>query len=289
MKLANGGQSTTEELADGVLRIAVAKMAGAVREVSVHRGFDPRDFVLVGFGGAGPMHVFLVAEELGVGRVMIPRFPGHLSALGQILSDQRHDLVRNWDVQLDAAEPQDMLALIEEMRRESLKLLAADGFSESETSCLFTADMRYVGQSFTLDVPIELPLSSWDSLLSRFAARHTETYGYADVHSQVEVVSLRCVALGNVDKPGLRHEYSPGERQVGSTTTWFCGQSHDVPIIARGTLAPGDRVEGPAIIEEPGGTSVLPPGWTITVDAVGNLDGRFNDAEAANAPQSPAV
>lgn len=285
MRLARSEGSTAEELADGVLRIAVAKMAGAVREVSVHRGFDPRDFVLVGFGGAGPMHVFLVAEELGVNRVMIPGFPGHLSALGQILSDQRHDLVRSWDVRLDAAAPPDMLSRLDEMRAESHQLLAEEGFAPDAMSWHFTADMRYVGQSFTLDVPVELPLDGWDGLLARFAARHTETYGYADTHSPVEVVALRCVALGSVEKPPLRKEHAPGNRQLACVGAWFNGQHCDVPIIARGALVPGDVIEGPAIIEEPGGTSVVPPGWTITVDAIGNLDGRFGQSTAARAVQ----
>lgn len=279
--LVRNGADTVEAVADGVLRIAVAKMAGAVREVSVHRGFDPRDFVLVGFGGAGPMHVFLVAEELGVKRVMIPRFPGHLSALGQILSNQRHDLVRSWDVQLDTVTPADMLTLIEDMRAESQALLAADGFDEDAMSWRFSAEMRYAGQSFTLDVPIELPLASWDALLAHFDARHTATYGYADTHSRPEIVALRCVALGDVYKPQLRHEHVPGIRQVSTTVAWFHGQGQEVPVIARSTLTPGEAIKGPAIIEEPGGTSVVPPGWVITVDPVGNLDGRFQPNQAS--------
>ena len=147
-------RQTREDLAEGIIRIAVAKMAGAVRAVSVHRGWDPREFVLVGFGGAGPMHVFLVAEELGVSHVMIPLYPGHLSALGQILADQRHDLVRSWGGRLSSLALDDLKAILERMREEGNATLQEDGFTAADISHSHSADMRYTGQSFTLNVQI---------------------------------------------------------------------------------------------------------------------------------------
>src|SRR5262249_25939627 len=144
-------QQTREDLAEGIIRIAVAKMAGAVRAVSVHRGWDPREFVLVGFGGAGPMHVFLVAEELGISHVMIPLYPGHLSALGQILADQRHDFVRSWGGRLSSVALSDLKAILETMREEGNAALQEDGFTPADISHSHSADMRYAGQSFTLN------------------------------------------------------------------------------------------------------------------------------------------
>ena len=129
-------------LADGVLRVAVAKMAGAVREVSVHRGFDPRDFPLLGFGGAGPMHVFLVAEELAIPRVLIPRYPGHLSALGQLLADLRRDFVRVWGGRLSTLDIGDFRKQAEEMRRDAGALLIEDGFARDRHAHDFSVDMR---------------------------------------------------------------------------------------------------------------------------------------------------
>ena len=140
-------------LADGVLGVAVAKMAGAVREVSVHRGFDPRDFCLLGFGGAGPMHVFLVAEELAIPRVLIPRYPGHLSALGQLLADLRRDFVRVWGGRLAALDIADFRAEADAMRSQARALLEGDGFVPDRHRHDFSVDMRYVGQSYTLASP----------------------------------------------------------------------------------------------------------------------------------------
>jgi N-methylhydantoinase A len=263
------------ELADGIIRIAVAKMAGAVREVSVHRGFDPRDFVLVGFGGAGPMHVFLVAEELGISRVVIPLYPGHLSALGQILSDQRHDFVRSWGGTLSKLSLSELASQLEEMRNEGQALLSADRFDTANVAFQYSADVRYAGQSFTLSVPVSMPFEGWELLQEQFAERHIETYGYADKLSEIEIVALRCVAFGLVEKPTIQFRNTTEKKIVGNTDAWFNGAVHSTPIYSRRALPIGSEIEGPAIIEEAGGTTVIPIGWRITVDPIGNLDGHL--------------
>ena len=174
------GSDDVVGLADGVLRIAVAKMAGAVREVSVHRGFDPREFPLLGFGGAGPMHVFLVAEELAIPRVLIPRYPGHLSALGQLLADLRRDFVRVWGGRLAALDIGDFRAQAEEMRRDAGALLTDDGFAPDRHAHDFSVDMRYVGQSYTLGVPCDPATVALADLRAAFGARHERTFGHDD-------------------------------------------------------------------------------------------------------------
>ncbi len=274
------GERTPRELADGIIRIAVAKMAGAVREVSVHRGFDPRDFVLVGFGGAGPMHVFFVAEELGISRVMIPMYPGHLSALGQILSDQRHDFVRSWGGHLSQLAPVELIAQLQDMQDEGRRVLGRDGFAEADISFQYSADMRYAGQSFTLSVPVSMPLEDWKALREQFSRRHVETYGYADELSEIEIVALRCVAFGLVEKPIIKFTNSDEDQIVGITKAWFNNAVHATPIYRRRGLSQGAEIEGPAIIEEAGGTTVLPVGWRITVDPIGNLYGQAIQSEA---------
>jgi N-methylhydantoinase A len=273
--MLDSGQ-TREDLAEGIIRIAVAKMAGAVRAVSVHRGWDPREFVLVGFGGAGPMHVFPVAEELGIARVMIPLFPGHLSALGQILADQRHDFVRSWGGRIGNIDINDLKAVLETMRIEGDEALQADGFKSADISHNYSADMRYVGQSFTLNVPIVAPLESWSQLKTTFAQRHLESYGYVDERSEMEIVSVRSVSIGAVDKPTIRPTMMKDEKIVGASNAWFGGVRYNVPIINRYALAIGEQIVGPSIIEEAGGTTVVPPRWRIAVDEAGNLSATFD-------------
>ncbi len=273
-KLGDGAGSAVQ-LADGVLRIAVSKMAGAVREVSVHRGFDPRDFALLGFGGAGPMHVFLVAEELSIPQVIVPRFPGHLSALGQLLADLRHDFVVAWGGPLDEIDIEDLRGKAGAMRDDATARLIADGFGEDRHEHTFTLDMRYVGQSFTLSIPCDPLSTSWDELREAFHNRHEQTFGRADRHSEVELVNVRLFSLGLIDKPALN--FAPtetGASVIETRQVWFGDDWTDCPIMDRTRMGAGESFQGPMIIEEAGGTSVVPPGWTVNVHASGSLDCR---------------
>ena len=271
---AGGPPMDITQLADGVIRIAVAKMAGAVREVSVHRGFDPRDFALLGFGGAGPMHVFLVAEELAVPQVIVPRFPGHLSALGQLLADQRRDAVRAWGGRLSALDPADLAAEAATLRRDAAAILEADGFGPERQDHSFTVDMRYAGQSYTLAVPLDAEAPDWDALRRAFADRHTQTFGHADMNNECEIVTIRLVSLGIVDKPALAFTADiPADSDpiLEHRKVWFGTGSTDCPIYDRAKMPGGLTITGPAIIEESGGTSVVPPDWTVTVHESGTL------------------
>ena len=273
-KLGDGAGSPVQ-LADGVLRIAVSKMAGAVREVSVHRGFDPRDFALLGFGGAGPMHVFLVAEELSIPQVIVPRFPGHLSALGQLLADLRHDFVVAWGGPLGEIEIDDLRARAGQMRNEATARLVDDGFAEDRHEHTFTLDMRYVGQSFTLSIPCDPLSTSWDALREAFHDRHEQTFGRADRHSEVELVNIRLFSLGLIDKPALNFAPSEtGDPVIETRRVWFGDGWTDCPVMDRTKMGAGENFCGPMIIEEAGGTSVVPPGWTVHVHASGSLDCR---------------
>ena len=264
-------------LADGVLRIAVAKMAGAVREVSVHRGFDPRAFPLLGFGGAGPMHVFLVAEELAIPRVLIPRYPGHLSALGQLLADLRRDFVRVWGGRLAALDIGDFRAQAEAMRRDAGALLTDDGFAPDRHAHDFSVDMRYVGQSYTLGVPCDPATVALANLRAAFGARHERTFGHDDTASDAEIVNIRLVSRGLADKPAL--SFSPereGDPLIERRPVWFGDGWVDCPVYDRAAMPAGYALEGPAIVEEAGGTSVVPPGWQVAVHESGSLDCRLS-------------
>ena len=258
-------------LAGGAVAIAVAKMAGAVREVSVHRGFDPRDFALLGFGGAGPMHVFLVAEELQIPRVLVPRFPGHLSALGQMLADLRRDFVDVWGGRLSALDPAEMRARAARLRARGERALAGDGVPADRHRHVFVAELRYAGQSFTLPIPWHPDDADLGPLRRAFDARHEETFGYADAGNDAEVVALRLVSTGLVEQPAL--DLAPrraGDALLERRPVWF-GAWCDTPVLDRERLVPGSAFDGPAIVEEAGGTTVVPPRWRVTAHASGAL------------------
>ena len=264
------GESDLHQLAARTLQIATAKMAGAVREVSVHRGFDPRDFVLVGYGGAGPMHVFDVAQELSVPTVVVPRFPGHLSALGQMLADLRHDSVRVWGGRLSQLPASALNEQVEAMRTQAAAQLVRDGMPPDRQQHAFRLDMRYRGQSFTLQIPYE-PARDWSALREAFDRRHEETFGYAASDTDVEIVNVRLVSLGLVDKPQLQFvPQAKGEARTGSRKVWFDGWA-DCALYERECMSAGFTFEGPAVVTEAGGTSVIPPGWQVRVHESGSM------------------
>ena len=265
------GNNGLVALASGSLQIAVAKMAGAVREVSVHRGFDPRDFTLLGFGGAGPMHVMAVAEELGISRVLVPRFPGHLSALGQMLADLRRDTVAAWGGRVTELAIDALRVRVLAMCDDGAAQLEADGMPRDRQRHELTLDVRYVGQSFTLPIRWDPTDTGWTPLRAAFDARHEETFGYSDSASDIEIVNVRLVSIGEVDKPVV--DFAPtgsGDPVIERRPVWF-GEWCETPVVDRERLAAGWRIDGPAIVEEAGGTTVAPPGWTVEVGTSGVL------------------
>ena len=267
----SGGDGDVVALANASLRIAVARMAGAVREVSVHRGFDPRAFTLLGFGGAGPMHAMPVAEELGISRVLVPRFPGHLSALGQMLADLRRDTVAAWGGRVSELSIDTLKARTGAMREDGAAKLEADGVPRDRQRHEFTLDVRYVGQSFTLPIRWNPEDADWTPLRTAFDARHEETFGYADPTNDIEIVNVRLVSIGEIDKPVVDFAPAGGDDPVIERRAVWFGEWCETPVIDRERLVAGWRTEGPAIVEEAGGTTVAPPGWTVEVDRSGAL------------------
>lgn len=270
--LLDMGDYEPVRLADSVLRIAVAKMAGAVREVSVHRGFDPRDFTMMGFGGAGPMHVFLVAEELGINKVLIPRFPGHLSALGQLLADHRRDFANPYKGRLSEIDSKQLQAQFEDMLTIGVKELEDNSFEPKDRVFEYICDMRYVGQSFTLRIPWESRSDSLDLLRDRFNSRHEETFGYADQENDAEITTIRLIAIGLVEKTQLSFE--PEERGnpiQEHRNVWFNGDWCHCPIYDRAFMEQGFKFVGPGVVEEAGGTIIIPPNWVVSLDESGAM------------------
>jgi N-methylhydantoinase A len=264
-------QTDIVKLASAALRIANAKTAAAVREVSVHRGFDPREFTLVGFGGAGPMHVFEVADELDIPNVMIPQFPGHLSAFGQMLADLRRDSVLVLGRRLSGVRVAELKTLTGQMLEKAASLLSEDGVDFKQQSHAFTLDMRYLGQSFTLPITWDNTADDgvWTAFRKAFDERHQQTFGHSTPDLDCEIVNVRLASTGRVEKPELN--FGParmGSLHIETRTVWFA-EPVECPVLNREAMREGYVFSGPAIVEEAGGTSVIPRRWSVTVQGNG--------------------
>ncbi|MBI4611466.1 MAG: hydantoinase/oxoprolinase family protein [Candidatus Rokubacteria bacterium] len=262
-------------LAEGIIRIAVARMTSSIREISIQRGHDPREFTLVAFGGAGPMHAIPVAEELAIRRILVPRFPGNFSALGLLASDIRHDDVRTRIGRLEDLGLGTIMTVFQEMRAAAAARLREEGFRPGEMSFDFSLDLRYLGQAFELNVPVALETMSLASIARDFHARHLKTYGHADEQGTVEVVNLRLSAFGAVPKPGLPPYRSDVRDLQGALIegreVYFDDRFASCPVYRRDRLPTGAALDGPVIVEEFGATTILFPGWRAAVDPWGNL------------------
>ena len=247
----------------GIVRVADAEMTRALRVISIERGLDPRELTLVAFGGAGGLHACALAEELRIGRVLVPRAAGVLSALGLAISDVRRDHVHPFLAALDAADPAEVEAAFAALERRAGEQLAGD----PRRTVTRSADTRYQGQSFELTVGAEdLP-----GLAGRFHAEHERRYGYRMDDEPVELVNLRLVATVPGDKPQLRE--APPRREVpcGRRRASFDGDWGEVDVVHRADLGAGSAVHGPAVVEFAESTLLVRPGWRGTVDQAGAL------------------
>ena len=277
-----GGSLTVEELAEGIVTIAVARMTSAIREISIQRGHDPRDFTLVAFGGAGPMHALALAEGMGIPSVLVPRHPGNFSALGLLASDIKHD-----DVRTRVGPLRERMAVLHELFTEmegaARRQLELEGFGAGQQRLLRSLDLRYRSQAFELNVAVGdvVAPEALDAVEAAFHRRHLEMYGHADPAATVELVNARLAAYGLVPKPSpTRHTTavtSLDASLVERRTVWFEDAPRDCPVWERERLPARALLRGPAIVEEFGATTVIPPGWRGAVDEHGNL--RF-DREA---------
>ena len=268
---------TPEETAQGVLDVANANMARALRVVSVERGHDPREFALVAFGGAGPLHAPTLAAELDVPTVLVPRTAGALSALGLLISDVGYDysqsMVRPWGA-VDAATVAGAFA---DLRAEGDDELAGEGIAPERREFERVADLRYAGQSFDVSVPVpegEIDADALETIEERFHDRHESRYGHADPEEPVELVTLRLHARGVVDSPSTAAVSTAGtvaDAVAERREVRFDGDAYDVPIYDRALLPAGGAFDGPAVVEGPESTVVLRPGQSAGVDPDGTL------------------
>jgi N-methylhydantoinase A len=261
-------------MADGIVKLAVARMTGAIKEISIMRGQDPRAFALFAYGGAGPMHAALIAAELGIPRVVVPPLPGNFSAFGLLVADVRHDLVRTRIVPTRDIGWPELQDVFTELRDEGQRRLLRDGFAEPAMRFEAALDMRYVGQAFELSVPFDGGLVSMADVDRAFYAAHERRYAHA-VPDPVEIVSFRLSAWGAVAKPRLpgtaRLATSLDAARSGERPVAFDGCFIATPIYQRERLPRDVVVAGPAVIEEAGATTIVPPGFDARSDAWDNL------------------
>jgi N-methylhydantoinase A len=259
--------------AEGILRVINTKMALAIRELTVAQGLDPRDFALVAFGGAGPMHAAEISLEIGIPQVIFPPVPGMFSAWGMLAADLRHDLVTTAVAKatdLDAAGVEETFAALERSGRE---VLAAQSVPESAVRFIRSLDVRYFGQEHTLEVEVNPDLDPAD-LKAIFDKEHWRKYGHASDEDPAEVVNFRLTAIGHVTKPDLRAESAADTREpepAGERQVYFDGSFVGTSVYHRDQIPAGARFSGPAVIDEEGATLVVPPGSDVVRDTYGNL------------------
>ncbi len=260
--------------ADAIVRIAIAKMSLAVREVSVEKGYDPRDFALVASGGAGPLHAAAIARELHIPTVIVPLFPAHFSALGMLMADERHDFIRTHLCALADLDMADLVRIHGEMIEQSRAALKETENVEHRIHL----DLRYVGQEFFLSVPVteaELRAGDVAAIRRSFDELHEHRYAHHAADEPVEMVNLRLAAIGRRDTLALPalEAGAAGDGPVSRRPVHFdaSGAAVDCPVYARDRLAAGATFAGPALVQEYASTTVLFANDECAVAATGEL------------------
>ena len=281
-----GGVDDLLDAADGVIRLAVAQMAGALRQVSVQRGIDPREYTLIAFGGAGPLHAGLLLRELGFRAVLIPRYPGLFAATGLLATDLRIDESRTVLRVLGPGLAADLASWYAETAQDLTARLRADGIPRTRVRLAASADCRFVGQGYELSIPV-IPRgrAGVASLAARFRDAHLRTYGHADLAQDVEVVTLRLSAFGALPVPApaaapdgagrdARPAGGPGvAARIGEAQVRLPGSPgpQGLPVYDRARLAPGETVTGPAIVHQVDTTTVILAGQQARTDPHGTM------------------
>ncbi len=267
-----------EEAAQGILDIVNENMAGALRLVSVQRGYDPRNFAMVAFGGAGPLHANAVAKVMGSFPVLVPPSPGLLCALGDLVADFRQEFARTFIRTTEEIQVSDMQSVLTELGGEATTWMDMEGIQQQQREVSYAADMRYYRQGY--EIPIQFTLEELASgglhiIEDRFSQLHEQYYGFHMQGTRIEVVNLRVIAVGKMPEPDLPEgeNASDDAKQaiVESHQVYFAGKWEPTSIYNRSKLRPGHEIAGPAIITEFDSTTVILPGYSGQIDRFFNI------------------
>jgi N-methylhydantoinase A len=270
---------SAEACAAGVLEISAWNQANALRQVTVQRGLDIRDFTLTTFGGSGSLLLCRLIDILGLPRVLVPPNPGNVSAFGLLTVDVRNDYVRTCVSKHQLLDLGSVQATLTQLTAEADQALQREGFAPKQRSYLRTADLRYFGQAFEVRVPMpdgDLNVAALDQVAASFHRAHRALYGYdfaADPSQDVEWVNLRVSGIGPIRRPAIaEYPQLAADAETGTRQVCFAADDYvETPLFDRAKLSPDDVVTGPAVIEEFGSTIPIHPGFTATVDRFGNL------------------
>jgi N-methylhydantoinase A len=269
-----------EECATGILEISAWNQANALRQITVKRGLDIRDFVMVTFGGSGSLLLCRLIDILGLKAVMVPQNPGNVSAFGLLTVDVKNDYVQTAVCKHRDLDMGRVGAIYAQLQEQAAQALDREGFDRAEHRFVRTADLRYFGQAYEVRVPVpdgEIDASRAERVADAFHDAHEQLYGYCfrgDPHQQVEWVNLRVTGVGPIRRPAVQplsvYDGDHTRARTGSRPVYFDAWA-ETPIFWRGELAPGDAFDGPAIIEEFGSTVPIHPGFHARIDTYGNI------------------
>jgi N-methylhydantoinase A len=275
---------SVQEAALAILRVANANMADAVRLISIRRGYDPRDFALVLFGGAGPLHSVALARDLAIPTVLVPPNPGVTSALGCLLVDIKHDITQMYLAKIGDVSPADVEETFRRLEIEGRERLQHEGVPEDRMAFQRTIDMRYLGQWRSMSVAVGSPITSLDDAVALFHEEHGREHNYSRPNEPVEIYRLSVVAIGMTPKAAFaKHELTDEPPVPSSSRLVTFDESPDpleTPIYDRALLKAGAKVAGPAVIEQLDSTVLVPPGITAEVDPWLTIIMRIPTAEA---------
>jgi len=263
-----------EEAADAIIRVANANMADAVRLISISRGYDPRDFALVAFGGAGALHGADIAKELSIPAVIVPPHPGITSAMGCLLVDVQHDLATSYITPAADADPATIESAFQALEHEAAERLAHESVASAEIVMQRTVDMMYQGQWRSLAVSAPSPIADLAALIEAFHQSHEREYNFRRDDAPVGLFRLNLKAVGIVPKAEFARAAATGQTPTPKTRrpVWFAATgSADTPVYWRPDLSPGARFSGPVIVEQLDSTTVIPPGFSAEIDAWLNI------------------
>jgi N-methylhydantoinase A len=270
-KLGRRFGMSTEAMAQGIIDIINAKMADAIRTITIRRGIDPRDFSLVAYGGAGPAQATALAEQLEIGEVIVPVMPGAFSAWGMLQTDVRHDFKMTYYGYWDQIDPADLEKQFRSLEAEGREYLRREGLGDENISFERFADFRYHGQEYVLTIPVPQGAIDMAAVRSSFDAAYDRQYGHSSPDYRIEVANLRVAALGKLKRPGIADPATEPADAKRIRKVYFGGKQYDTAVLNRLSMSRGEIIPGPAIIEEPTATTLVPHDWQAEVIAGGHM------------------